>query len=503
MNLRSSLLPSAALALAALASCNPIDTLDFDPGGYGVDPGGVQDIAAARHAIDAGLVPDPKWITVEGLLSEHDVPAAGPACQSKLCLRPALGVAPSLETGRAERWVHLGMTTGIDVATFQRPPIDLVVAIDKSGSMTIDMAQTTEAVARLVGHMRPDDRLAVLAFDGAVQVLHELGPVRNKAALQRTIKGLSAEGTWNLNAALDASFSRLATAEPGRMRRVVVLSCGYPQVDEEGTNPTAMQIRARGAEGIGITFVGILLGWSPNLGKLLGETQGANYYHLGDLKHVEEVFDRDFDLIITPLAYELEMKLTPPPGWKLARMYGIPGDEVGAPNDDPADGFSIATAFLSRRRGSIVARLEPVASQGARSARAAQADGGETANASLTYRPEPAFGGPPSEAQSFEVPLEAPAEERGPDGSYYGSPGVRKAVALVNMAVRMIQICQEWQKNERAQAIEHANELVAYLRAEREAQGDAALDVEVALVEKLRANAAAGGAMLHGAANAR
>jgi hypothetical protein len=59
----------------------------------------------------------------------------------------------------------------------------------------------------------------------------------------------------------------------------------------------------------------------------------------------------------------------------------------------------------------------------------------------------------------------------------------------------MIQICDEWRKHERAKAILHATELVAYPRREREAPGDAALDVEVALVEKLRANVAAGGTL--------
>lgn len=442
-------------------------------GAGGVDPGGAQDIAAAREAIASGQVPDPKWITVEGLLSEHDVPAAGPACTSRLCLRPALGVAPSLETGRNERWIHLGMTTAIDLETFTRPPIDLVVAIDKSSSMTIDMAQTTEAVSRLIGHMRADDRLAVLAFDGEVKVIHELGAVENKAALQQAVKRIQAEGSWNLDAALEASYGRLATATAGRMRRVVILSCAYPQVDAEGQNPVAMKIRGRGAAGIGITFVGVLLSWSSNLSKLLGETNGANYYYLGDVRHVEEVFDRDFDLLITPLAYDLSLHLTLPEGWKLARMYGIPGDAAGA----PASGYDIATAFISRRRGSVVARLEPIGAPGTPGTSA-------VATATLSYRPEPAFGDAAVEEQAVEVQEGTP----GPDGSYFASPGVRKAVSLVNLATRMIEACQKWHEGKRTEARGVASGLLEYLRGERAAQGDADLDVEVALVEKLLAN---------------
>ena len=35
------------------------------------------------------------------------------------------------------------------------------VSEETSSSMSIDMTETTEAVARLIGHLRPDDRLAL------------------------------------------------------------------------------------------------------------------------------------------------------------------------------------------------------------------------------------------------------------------------------------------------------------------------------------------------------
>src|SRR5262249_51816550 len=158
----------------------------------------------------------------------------------------------------------------------------LVVAIDKSSSMTIDLAQVTDAVAKLVTHMRADDRIAILAFDGSVHVVHELGAVTDVAALQTAVKALRADGDWDIQMALDASYGRLATATPGRLRHVILMSCGYPQVDPSGSDAQSMQIRDQGAAGIGITFVGVLLGYDGNLAALLGKTEGANYYYLGD-----------------------------------------------------------------------------------------------------------------------------------------------------------------------------------------------------------------------------
>jgi Ca-activated chloride channel homolog len=438
--------------------------------GGGIDPGGAQDIAAAREMINNGQVPSGNLITVEGLLSEHDVPTIGPACNSLICLRPATGVAKSLETGELSRWVHIGMTTAIDPATFQRPPVDLVIAIDKSSSMTIDLAQTTEAVSRLIGHMRPDDRVAVLAFDQSVHVIHELGTVANVPALQSQVKALDASGSWDIGMALDAAYGRLAEPTEGRIRHVVVLSCGYPSISPTADDPTSMQVRDRGTAGIGITFVGVLLGWDPNLAALLGKTNGANYYYLGDLQHVEEVFDQDADLIIAPIAYDLAMSLALPQGWKLARMYGIPGDKDG----NPASGYSIATAFLSHRRGSLVARLE-WGGTGSAPATMGTLD--------LSYRPEPALGWTDPEHQTVDA-ASGPQES---DGTYFAGPGVRKATMLVNMAVQMIAGCNAYTKDA-AGARTIIKELRDYLVAEQAQLGAPDMDTEITLVNKLLAN---------------
>src|SRR5439155_18124122 len=149
-------------------------------------------------------------------------------------------------------------------------------------------------------------------------------------------------------------------------------------------------------------------------------TYGANYYYLGDEAHVQQVFDTDADLIITPVAYDLQLALSPAVGWKLARMYGIPGNAAGT----PASGYTIATAFLSHRRGSIVARLEW---QGG------GAPPPTTGTMTLAYRPEAALGWTADENQAVDSTAGAP----GSDGTYYDSDGVHKAVMLVNMAVQM------------------------------------------------------------------
>lgn len=451
---------------------------DTGPGGElgspgGVDPGGAQDISAAREVIAQGGVPSPELITVEGLFSEHDVPTSGAPCNSPLCVRPATGIAPSLETGALERWVHIGMTTGIDLATWQRPPLDLVIAIDKSSSMSGDLAETVEAAARLIGQLRSDDRVEVFAFDSAIHMLHPLGAVADTASLQASVRGVTAGGSWNINLALSTAYQDLGVASSGRVRRIVVQSCGYPYIAPDFSDPLSTMIRDQGAAGIGITFVGILLGYSGDLARLLGTSNGGNYYYTSSLEGVTNFFDVDANYVLTPVAYDLALGLNLSSNWQLDRMYGIPGNADGT----PADGYDIATAFFSRRRGSVVARLSYTGTGSAPPA---------AASVSLSYRPEPALGWTTAEDQTIDAMTGSPE----PDGTYYGTGGVRKAVMLVNMATRMIEACTKYAAGDHAAARAGVAELEQYLVDEQVALGDPAMDAEIALVHKLAANMA-------------
>jgi hypothetical protein len=103
---------------------------------------------------------------------------------------------------------------------------------------------------------------------------------------------------------------------------------------------------------------------------------------------------------------------------------------------------------------------------------------------SLSYRPEAALGWTSAEDQTIDAMTGAPE----PDGTYYGTAGVRKAVMLVNMAVRMIDACGKWASGEQDAARTGIAELKQYLTTEQAALADPAIDAEIALVSKLLAN---------------
>src|SRR5262245_35045726 len=102
-----------ALAFDA-ASCS--GTGGFAGGDFGATPGGVQDMGLARELIANGRVPPPEAFVVEGMFSEHELGLAGEPCATLLCLRSAVGVAPTLD-GEPSGWVQVGLSSTIDPQT--------------------------------------------------------------------------------------------------------------------------------------------------------------------------------------------------------------------------------------------------------------------------------------------------------------------------------------------------------------------------------------------------
>lgn len=116
-----------------------------------------------------------------------------------------------------------GVAQKVELATFQRLPVNVVLALDTSGSVTGDRLESLREASRaIVGDLKADDRAGLLTFSNALSVRTDLtGDVeRVRAAL--------AEGPVSGDTSLvDGAYAALVTAESESGRAlVIVLSDG-------------------------------------------------------------------------------------------------------------------------------------------------------------------------------------------------------------------------------------------------------------------------------------
>ena len=369
----------ALLSLAVATGCGG-GAYDMKAGtDMGVSQGGVQDMLLARDIIEQGGIPARHHYASEGLFSEHDLSIAGEECTELLCPRVAMARIQTVGDSEASLLAQLGFGTNIDAQSFERAPLDLVVAVDISGSMAGEkIGATRTALRSLVAQLDEGDRLGIVLFDDRVSVPAELTPVdeAGRATLLSRIDAIETDGGTAIEAGLRRAFVMADEAEvrTGVSKRVMILTDAQPNVGATHPESFLGMARSYAERDIGLTSFGVGMDLGSELTIELAKIRGGNSYTLGSALEIETAFEEGFDFMVTPLAYDLELVVSPSEGLSADRGFGVPVDPAGDV------GFGAATLFLSSKGGGMGLTLVPEDGE------AAALDNGSVAM-SLSFQP--------------------------------------------------------------------------------------------------------------------
>ena len=330
-------------------------------GGTGATPGGAQDFGYIREVVAEGFIPLPSHLDAAGLFSEHDLPIESDIpCQQLLCIRTALGLAPDFETGEISHYAQIGFSSGIDMDTFERSPLNLVIVLDKSGSMFDAAGQNLTkieavkyALTLMVDKLNADDRLAIVVFNTVASVVLDSTPVTDPDGIKALIASINAGGGTNIEGGLAAGFQIAAESsdQNERLDRVMLLTDALPNVGIIGESAFVTMAQEYADQGIGLSTFGVGFNFGQELVLEISNIRGGNYFFLEDADRIEEVFTVDFDYLVTPLAYEFSLHLSPGPAFRTRDAHGV------SMMDNNVAELGTATVFLSRNRGAILLRL--------------------------------------------------------------------------------------------------------------------------------------------------
>lgn len=186
-----------------------------------------------------------------------------------------------------------------DVADTPRAPLDLSLVIDRSGSMGGEPLEAArESAARIVRGLRADDRVAIVAFDTAIEVVQPLTPVTDREAIVARIKAIDARGSTDLFGGWEEGVKQLAPfTRKDRIARVILLSDG--QANQGLVNETEIFARVTKAAGAGITTSTVGLGHGFNESLMTGMAVAgegiANFGQTAD--DLDEAFEEQFAII--------------------------------------------------------------------------------------------------------------------------------------------------------------------------------------------------------------
>jgi Ca-activated chloride channel family protein len=327
-----------------------------------VTQGGAKDVNYLRGEVEQMRIPHPETFTAEGLISEHSVVIES----SKPCAQVFCLIAESIDANliahpQARYLIGLGFATNVQSEGWRRRPLNLVAVVDKSGSMSGQpLALVRSSLLEAVEHLRDGDRLSIVLYGESAHVY--LDPIdvtaESRASIRDRIARIESYGSTAMEAGLQLGYevARRSSDQFEGTTRVMLFTDERPNVGNTHELGFMNMARAASYEGIGLTTIGVGVQFDAELATTVGSVRGGNLFFMRDEDDVKQVFGEEFDFMVSELAHDLSISITPQPGYSVSGIYGVPDSLMGWQNQRTVR-IKLPTVFLSSKGGALFVAL--------------------------------------------------------------------------------------------------------------------------------------------------
>lgn len=329
--------------------------------GTAIRQGGAQDIRHFRSvSLDGSFLPATESLTLEGLMGEHDLTLPALAqCRQTFCLtghamRAALPLRPQ------DQWfVGLGFSSDIDAGKWRAEPLSLIAVVDRSGSMTGVIGRVRKALHAALDNLRDGDRIGIVIYGNeAITHLQVTEARGNRDTIHKAIEAIGIEGSTAMEEGLAKGYA-VAGEELARSHgktRLMLFTDENPNVGDTSAEGFIGQAITGSRAGVGLTTIGVGVHFDAELATHVSSVRGGNLFFLGSDEDVKTLFDREFFNMVSEVAHDIDLTLTPPAGYKVTGVFGVP-DGLMKDAGEGSVTVRIATAFLSSNGGGIYVAL--------------------------------------------------------------------------------------------------------------------------------------------------
>lgn len=217
-----------------------------------------------------------------------------------------------------------------------RPPLNLALVLDRSGSMeaTGKIVYLKEAASKAVDALTPSDHLAVVEYDTEITTLWPSQPVLAKASIKRLIDRLTPRGGTDLAAGMmrgvEEVAARMQTIDAQRaVSRVLLMSDGLANHGVTHAAEISGMVREAKRQGVRISTLGLGLDYGEDLMQAIAQNGGGAFYHVEHPHQIARIYEEELAALSTTVAKDARLQLEAAPGVVNATI-------LGAHNPQPA-----------------------------------------------------------------------------------------------------------------------------------------------------------------------
>jgi Ca-activated chloride channel family protein len=198
----------------------------------------------------------------------------------------------------------------------KRPPLNLSLVLDRSGSMTgPKIEKARQAAVELVDRLGPEDIFSFICYSDHAQVVFPAQEVEDKEALKERIMSIRPQGSTALYAGVQLGAKEIQKHFTSRLiNRVILLSDGLANVGPSSPRELRQLGGTLSERGISVTTIGVGDDYNEDLMAGLAEASDANYYYVKDTEKLPEIFARELGEMLDVAAREVRIEITCPEG---------------------------------------------------------------------------------------------------------------------------------------------------------------------------------------------